>query len=245
LAWIEFHPTRIKKLKKFSDFRKAANWSVHEALGFLGEWWGQTLEVSEDGDVSGWDADYLSELIGLGAQVSSRVWEALVTFGWIDKTADGKLLVHDWPDWAGRFLRAKYSDNRQRLVEIWALHGRVYGEKHTDIKPTSNRQVTDTILSFPSLPNPKALALFERFWEAYPKKRSKGQAEKAWKKLAMSEGLFERIMAAIQKARASPDWQKDHGQYIPYPATWLNAKGWEDDVGGVQKPKYRSLTDVL
>ena len=29
----------------------------------------------------------------------------------------------------------------------------------------------------------------------------------------------------------SKDWLEDDGKYIPHPATWLNAKGWEDEYG--------------
>ena len=25
-------------------------------------------------------------------------------------------------------------------------------------------------------------------------------------------------------------WKKDNGKYIPYPSSWLNAKGWEDEI---------------
>ena len=28
-----------------------------------------------------------------------------------------------------------------------------------------------------------------------------------------------------------PSWQRDNGQYIPYPATWLRQGGWENEVG--------------
>jgi len=70
---------------------------------------------------------------------------------------------------------------------------------------------------------------FETFWTAYPKKRSKGAAEKAWAKIKPDEQLMEQIISALERAKTSADWQKDGGQYIPYPATWLNAKGWEDD----------------
>lgn len=70
---------------------------------------------------------------------------------------------------------------------------------------------------------------FERFWEAYPKKRSKGQAEKAWAKIKPSEQLLEQMLAALEQAKTSADWTREGGKYIPYPATWLNAKGWEDD----------------
>jgi len=71
--------------------------------------------------------------------------------------------------------------------------------------------------------------LFARFWAAYPKKRSKGQAEKAWAKLQPDEQLIETMLAAIERAKKSEEWRKENGRYIPYPATWLNGKRWEDD----------------
>lgn len=70
---------------------------------------------------------------------------------------------------------------------------------------------------------------FDQFWERYPKKKSKGAAEKAWVKIGPDDLLTKRIMAGLEKARASPEWKKDNGQFIPYPASWLNAKGWEDE----------------
>ena len=75
---------------------------------------------------------------------------------------------------------------------------------------------------------------FEKFWKAYPKKRSKGQAEKAWEKIKPDEQLYMQILDSLDKAKQSHDWQKEAGKYIPYPATWLNAKGWEDEY---QEPK--------
>jgi uncharacterized protein YdaU (DUF1376 family) len=71
---------------------------------------------------------------------------------------------------------------------------------------------------------------FEKFWEAYPKKRSKAQAERAYRALKPDDALLDTLLAAIARARVTPDWCKDGGQFIPYPATWLNARGWEDDL---------------
>ena len=64
--------------------------------------------------------------------------------------------------------------------------------------------------------------------ESIPKK-SKGQAEKTWIKLNPDEQLVAQMVATIERAKKSRDWQKDMGQYVPYPSTWLNAKGWEDE----------------
>lgn len=74
---------------------------------------------------------------------------------------------------------------------------------------------------------------FDAFWKAYPKKKSKGQAEKAWNKLQVDEQLLATMIAKIERAKKSTAWQKDGGQYIPYPASWLNAKGWEDEDGDI------------
>ena len=85
---------------------------------------------------------------------------------------------------------------------------------------------------------------FNKFWSAYPKKRNKGKAEEAFKKamkscLGSKEEFLQSILAAVARAEKSADWQKDNGQYIPYPATWLNAKGWEDEIRDEQKQKEK------
>jgi len=79
--------------------------------------------------------------------------------------------------------------------------------------------------------------LFERFWVAYPKKKSKGDAEKAWSKIKPDEQLLAAMLATIERAKTSDDWTRDQGKYIPYPATWLNAKGWEDSFETEITPK--------
>ncbi len=74
------------------------------------------------------------------------------------------------------------------------------------------------------------LAHFETFWKIYPKKKSKGQAEKAWKATKPDEQLLATMIATIERATKSEDWLKEGGKWIPYPATWLNAKGWADEI---------------
>ena len=73
-------------------------------------------------------------------------------------------------------------------------------------------------------------ASFDLFWAAYPKKKSKGDAEKAWKAISPSEALTSAMIERLEIAKRCPSWMKDGGQFVPYPATWLRAKGWEDAV---------------
>lgn len=72
--------------------------------------------------------------------------------------------------------------------------------------------------------------LFEQFWKAYPKKKAKDDARKAWDKRRPDGELSQTIQAAIASQRQSPDWLKDGGRYIPFPATWLNRGQWTDSA---------------
>lgn len=73
---------------------------------------------------------------------------------------------------------------------------------------------------------------FEKFWNEYPKKKSKGTAEKWFDKNKPSDELVEFMISKLRLLKNSSEWKKNNGQYIPYPATWLNSKGWEDEVTG-------------
>ena len=71
---------------------------------------------------------------------------------------------------------------------------------------------------------------FALFWQEYPRKAAKAAALKAWQKLNPSPELVERILAHVRDHKRSPDWLKDGGQFVPYPATFLNGQRWEDDI---------------
>jgi hypothetical protein len=74
-----------------------------------------------------------------------------------------------------------------------------------------------------------SILFFDKFWDAYPKKKSKGQAEKTFKNINPDEQLLETMISTIERAKKSEDWIKENGKFIPYPSTWLNAQGWLDE----------------
>lgn len=69
---------------------------------------------------------------------------------------------------------------------------------------------------------------FERFYQAYPRKRSRAVAEKAFAKLNPDDDLLETILEALDRQKRSPLFADP--QYIPYPGVWLNNKRWLDEV---------------
>lgn len=88
---------------------------------------------------------------------------------------------------------------------------------------------------------------FDIFWKAYPRKKSKGSAKKAWLRINPSEHLLATMLATIEIAKTSNDWTKDGGKWIPYPASWLNAEGWEDEytVSGREQTSTEKTREAL
>jgi hypothetical protein len=84
---------------------------------------------------------------------------------------------------------------------------------------------------------------FAEFWSLYPKKKSKGDAEKAWKTLKPNSEFLAKILNAVRRAKSSHDWLKQSGQFIPHPATWLRARGWEDE--GVNFTEEKEVSAVM
>ena len=82
--------------------------------------------------------------------------------------------------------------------------------------------------------------MFDRFWKAYPRKNSKPSAKRAFDKLNVDEELLATMLTAIEKQKQSSQWQENGGQFVPYPATWLNNKRWEDEVS--ESRQIRAVT---
>jgi hypothetical protein len=148
-----------------------------------------------------------------------------------------------------RFEKSKYPEPPKQISDLT--------EKKTDASQTQAVPKTDSRQSQDGRseekrrevkPLRKALGEggFDRFWSSYPRKASKGDAEKAFASIAPNEQLVARILAGIERAKTSEQWRKDGGKFIPYPATWLRAKGWEDEFDiASQSPKAKERSDEL
>lgn len=122
----------------------------------------------------------------------------------------------------------------------------------TNSQPTDNQRLTTNknVKNDKNVKNNNIYAqnsdeLFNQFWEAYPKKRGKSNACRSWEKLKVSNELFNLIMKKLEAYKQTADWQKDNGQYIPYPSTWLNQKRWEDEIEVDCKQKSKDSGVVL
>lgn len=67
---------------------------------------------------------------------------------------------------------------------------------------------------------------FSRFWNAYPKKTGKTEAQKSWLK---NKPPIDLILKALVWQSRSEQWRKDNGQFVPNPSTYLNQGRWQDE----------------
>lgn len=129
---------------------------------------------------------------------------------------DGFYIVRKWNDLQSKYMQEKAWKETHKNQKKPKGTKNPIGEERRGEKSRKN-----TIVAFAPV-DP-----FELFWNAYPRKVGKGAAEKAWKAAKLPAIDF--IVSKIAALKNSDQWRKDGGQFIPYPATWINRGGWDDE----------------
>jgi hypothetical protein len=132
------------------------------------------------------------------------------------------------------YLRKKQREYRLKVhVNTQSTNVNNVSDKSTKYTQAAPAQAPD-----PSPPRSKPRAVrsapaasgtaFEDFWRAYPRKTAKAKARKAWADLTSAPDRSV-ILKALEWQCRQPDWRKEDGKFIPYPASWLNGRRWEDE----------------
>ncbi|WP_079415262.1 hypothetical protein [Thiomonas intermedia] len=104
----------------------------------------------------------------------------------------------------------------------------------SEASPGAIALIPDSLIPDSKTPSSSAVADglmdgFATFWKSYPRKVGKQDAMKAWKRLKPDADLVQAIGEGLERAKASEQWQRDRGQFVPHAATWLNGRRWEDE----------------
>jgi hypothetical protein len=232
---------RSKRTAAIGLWTIAGAWSAHDLTdgfvpAFMIEEWGGTEA----------DAD---ELIRAG------MWEA------DEHDGDPGYRFVNWDEYQPREVnveaKREYERERKRQQRRdrngkFAGRGDVPNLSHRDNAGTPAVNDRDSTVPVPSRPVPshtnaqptvaREPSRFPDWWTIWEKKKAKGDAEKAYK-AALKKISHDDLMA---KTRAYWDHVKASGtdlQYVPYPATWLRAEQWDDDLGPSQAPRLDPLKD--
>ena len=47
-------------------------------------------------------------------------------------------------------------------------------------------------------------------------------------RVCADEETLQSMLEAVARQRKAPEWQREAGRYIPYPARWLRSQAWLD-----------------
>lgn len=162
----------------------------------------------------------------------SRNW--LIAVGLWDETENG-IQFHDWCDYqpTRESLEAKAVQRSEKARENVAKR---WDKNKTDTNVIPTVYETDTNAYSEPEPEPEPFTsnevntyrenAFDEFWAIYPRKSDKASAKKAFAKAVKAVGL-ETVMDGTRRIAADPNLPEK--QFIPYPASWLNAEGWENE----------------
>lgn len=247
---------RLPRHRKYKKLKRIIGPATMEHLVTF---WGTVAEQVPNGALNGWSTEDIEDAAGWDGE-SGVFFAALVESEFLDETESG-YYPHDWHEHQPWVVGAEERSESARKAGLASAEARRNkAARSADVQRTVDDPLTirstdaqrklnpRTPSPSPSpLPSPKpeepphippgggvrqADALFELFWQAYPKKIGKDAARKAFAKRRPSRTMTEIMIAAVEQQMSSPQWARDGGQFIPHPATWLNQGRWEDDVGG-------------
>lgn len=109
-------------------------------------------------------------------------------------------------------------------------------------RPSTNNDETHQTKNKNITPLTPQGELFGRFWSAYPKKVGKANCERWFARHKVDEETLQAMLESLAYLKTTEQWQKDGGQYIPNPQTWLNGRRWEDESA---KPPQREKVNYI
>ena len=212
MAWLKFDVATPEK-PEVLQITVAMGWDDPDlTVGKLLKLWRWFDQHTTDGNASGVTASLLDRLIGV-----TGFAKAVSDAGW--------LVIHDEGLTLPNFGRhnGKTAKDRVLTAQRVASHKASKKGNGTSVTSALPREEKRREEVNPSAQPPG----FAEFWKTYPRKVGKAAAEKAWSK---AKGVdLSTILQAIERARATEQWLKDGGQFIPHPSTWLAQRRWEDE----------------
>ena len=109
--WIEVHH-ELPKHRKTLRLKTDLGVKTAQAVGHLVMLWLHCIENAADGDITDIPAEDLAMYAGYTGRKPEKFVEALIRAGFVDRTSDGRLLLHDWDEYAG-----KLNEKRRRDAE--------------------------------------------------------------------------------------------------------------------------------
>lgn len=113
--------------------------------------------------------------------------------------------------------------------------------------PDSGFLIPDSLIPEKKQKHEQQAARFDEFWSEYPNRKGKADALAKWK-LRNLDAIADVILEDVRRRKAQDrDWLRG---YPPHASTYVNGKGWEDDIPEVksesqQQPRKLSAVEQV
>lgn len=127
MSWIESHSGLLNH-PKLSALAQAMGWDKFHASGRLHCLWHWAIEYAPTGDLRRFNDTQLAAAVELDPADGKRWVEALCSdqSRWIDRGQDAHgqpiFRIHDWPDYAGKFLKGRWNGKPEKWKEVQAVY---------------------------------------------------------------------------------------------------------------------------
>ena len=167
-------------------------------------------------------------------EVDGRAYYSIPSWEEHQRTEKKARRKNPGPDQADFFLYDSAAEN-PRLRGGFRQDGRGKGEEGNRKKEVVHAHPPGARTSAPKIPSSRVDEMFDEFWSAWPLKKGKQPARKAFDKALKAGATLERILAGVEQYKReigpSPDWSK-----VKYPQGWLNDARWEDEAPPAAAP---------
>jgi hypothetical protein len=137
-----------------------------------------------------------------------------------------KQIISEAIEYIGKKSKAGRDGGNQKASNARAVLGQCYDSASSK---TVARNSTEAVKKEKNKPLSSTDEVFAKFWSIYPRKVARGAAEKAWAKIKQPAEILSQIEATLAWQITCDDWVKENGKFIPYPASYLNARRWMDE----------------
>jgi uncharacterized protein YdaU (DUF1376 family) len=139
--------------------------------------------------------------------------------------------IEEYRSFVDKKSRAGKASAEQRKNSSTTSDEQVLNECSTDVQLTNNHK--------PITNNQEYIDRFDIFWKQYPRKVARPNAIKAWLKIKPDDVVLKKMLDAINQQQLP----SKEIQFVPHPATWLNAKRWEDEINVIPQQKDWWMND--
>lgn len=224
--WLKFEKSTPDKPEVFA-IASALKLDPDAVVGKLIRVWSWFDTHTTDGNGRGVTSTLLDRISGVTGFVA-----AMESVGWVEITSDGVRLPnfdrHTGETAKGRALTAKRVANYKRRANAKSNDDTVTSALPREEKRREEEQKQE------QKHVQRAAARFAEFWSAYPVKKGKAAAEKAWRS-KRCDPIADQIIAHVQLMTAlDDDWRRG---FVPHGSTYVNGERWNDEPKGAAPPR--------